>query len=455
MIAPNGQEKNYRHLQVVEPGQKPKGDYLCKLLGEDIEFDAAALHALAEEGCTAVHYDLLVLCAAIELTDRHWRRNQTWSRNLHLTVPVIELSIWNSVRVKTALEGVLRYLTCDNWQFTFVQAKNRNPCEWQLKLSSPDVKTFVIAYSEGLDSRAVSALSGNGSEALCIRVTNNHNKTQEGDSFFTQIPFTVNNKNGKEGSFRTRGFQFAAITAIAANIRGVKRIVVPESGQGAISSAIRPLHRLYSDYRNYPTFFRKLEHFFEQLLAYKVEFDQPRLWSTKGETLKAFLQLPGKTPEHLINTRSCWQTRHIVNVAGTQKQCGLCAACLLRRMSMHAAGIKEPEHTYVIHDLSATEEFTAMSQLSNVNNDRVNMVDYGCVATRHFQHFANMAELPLDQLFVYALEIAEATGCSVEDTLKNLKMLLSSHAEEWESFIAAQGQHSFLRKWKENCKWSI
>lgn len=455
MLALEKQEKNYRDLRVIEPGQKPGNNGLSKVLGEDIAFDAAVLNALAEDGCKPVHYDLLVLCAAIELADRHWERSQKWSRNLHLTIPVIELAIWQSREVMTALERVLRYLTCDDWQITFVQATNRNPCDWQLKLGFPDVKSFAIAYSEGLDSRAVSALSGTWSEALCIRLANNHNKTKEGDSFFSQIPFTVNNKDGREGSFRTRGFQFAAITAIAANIRNVKRIVVPESGQGALSPAMRPLHRLYADYRNYPTFFRKMEHFLERLLRYKVEFEQPRLWSTKGQTLKEFLKLPDKAHAHLINTRSCWQTRHVVNVGGTQKQCGLCAACLLRRMSMHAAGIEEPLVTYVIHNLSTSEPFVAMSELSERNNDRFNMVDYGCVATRHFQHFADMAQLTDDQLFIYALEISEATKSSVEDTLPNLKALLLSHAEEWEAFIAAQGQQSFLRKWKEGCTWSI
>ena len=52
-------------------------------------------------------------------------------------------------------------------------------------------------------------------------------------------------------------------------------------------------------------------------------------------------------------TVSCWQQNRHAGVNHRRRQCGICAACLLRRMSVHAASLTEPNDTYVWEDLSA------------------------------------------------------------------------------------------------------
>ena len=91
----------------------------------------------------------------------------------------------------------------------------------------------MIAYSDGSDSRCVSKVSGNGSDAVCVRVTKHHHVPKAGDEPFDQIPFRVEVPSSRRSSLRSRGFKFAAVTAIAAHFTG-DRIVVPESGQGAL-----------------------------------------------------------------------------------------------------------------------------------------------------------------------------------------------------------------------------
>lgn len=447
-----------RHLLIVEKGELPEGAYSKYAeIDQHIKFDSEVWDALADGGCQRIHYDLMLICAAVEFADRKWHRLQDWSRFLRLTVPVIELETWQSIEVKNNLEHVLRYLTGDVWRFDFVKAKNAEPCEFkQMRLYFDETEKFAIAYSEGLDSRAVSALEGKKTDALCIRVANKTNKPQHGDSFFTQIPFRVDKENrGRESSFRSRGFQFAAMTSIAAHIRNLERIVVPESGQGALGPAMLPLHGIYADYRNYPMFFRKMERFVEVALNHKVHFDQPRLWFTKGQTLNAFLELENKSKQDLIGTRSCWQKRHIVNVDNAVRQCGLCAACILRRFSMHAAGLEEPSGTYVIEDLTVSNAYDAMSKVPD-ENDQKNMVEYGVVGVRHFKHLADMAKLKDEKLRLHASEIAEATGLESEVVLTKLRTMLAAHAKEWEAFLAAQGEQSFLRNWTDGgTRWAI
>lgn len=443
-------------LYVLEKGQKPgrtlPKDAVTAEVGWHISFNAAVLDTFDVKGCEPLHYDMLVLCAAIEFADRRWKRPRGWRRNLNVMVPVIDLKTWQRPEVLKSLHGVLNHLTGDTWRLTFVQAKNLSPIgSRQIPLDFGKTKTFAVAYSNGLDSRAVSALSGGKEQALCIRVAGNRQSRKNGDSYFTRIPFKVKGYRGNESSFRSRGFQFAAVTAIAAQLSGVSRIVVPESGQGALGPVLLPLHNIYADYRNHPMFFRKMERFIKALLDYRLRFEQPRLWSTKGQTLRAFLNIAGKSEQHLTSTHSCWQTRRVVNVGG-RKQCGLCAACLLRRLSLHAAGVSEAPGTYIVSDLAASDSGDALSAIPQ-KADRDIMVEYGSVGTRHFQHLADLARLPDNALRVHASQIATATEATYEETLKNLRTMLVMHAEEWRAFLSTQGEKSFLRSWMDGGRY--
>ena len=450
---PNNSRPKAKSLHVIEKDQKPcrncPKDAVTAVVGREIAFDATVLDTFDANGFLPVHYDLLVLCAAIEFADRRWKRSLGWSRSLNVTITVTDLGAWRRPDVLESLHRVLGHLTYDNWTLAFVQAQNPSPIgERQGVLDFPNTKTFAIAYSDGLDSRAVAALSGDGDEALCIRVANHRQHRKTGDSYFTRIPFKVHGHRSSESSFRSRGFQFAAVTAIAAHLSNLSRIVIPESGQSALGPVLLPLHNIYPDYRNHPTFFRKMERFVTALMGHRVHYEHPRLWYTKGQTLRAFLNLPGKLERDLTSTRSCWQNRRIVNSGGTRKQCGLCAACLLRRQSLHAAGVTETPDTYVVSDLSDPDVTEALTIIPKTA-DRKIMLEYGSVGARHLQHLADMAVLPDDNLRVHVSEIAAATGSTFQESLKNLKVLLATHAEEWRAFLSAHGEQSFLKSWRE------
>lgn len=441
-----------KHLIVVEKGKGEGTGGDIAIINEHIRFRPEVLDSFNVKGFSPKHYDLMVLCAAIELADRRWKRPAGWHRDLHVTIPATDVDTWLRPAVSQSLRSVMNHLTGDSWHFSFVGASNVTPIgSRQLPLIFDQNKTFAIAYSEGLDSRAVSALSGTKDEALCIRVAGKRQRRREGDSFFTQIPFKVRGFKAKESSFRSRGFQFAAMTAIAAHLSRITRIVVPESGQGALGPALAPLHNIYVDYRNFPTFFRKMEKFIRAIFDVSLRYEQPRLWSTKGQTLSAYLALPGKEQKHLANTKSCWQSRRVVN-DGKRRQCGLCAACLLRRQSMFAAGVVEPPETYVVSDLSTGNLDVALSRIRG-KADRDIMIEYGSVGARHLQHLADLAALPDTALRIHASQIGAATAQSYHDTLQKLKMMLMTHAQEWRTFLSAQGEQSFLRGWMDGGRY--
>ena len=81
------------------------------------------------------------------------------------------------------------------------------------------------------------------------------------------VPYEV--KLGKrarvKSSARSRGFKFAVITGIAAQLARVSRIVVTESGQGALGPILASTGQSYPDYRVHPAFTRRVEKVFELL----------------------------------------------------------------------------------------------------------------------------------------------------------------------------------------------
>ena len=131
-----------------------------------------------------------------------------------------------------------------------------------------------------------------------------------------------------------------------------------------------------------------------------------------------------------------------------RKQCGLCASCLLRRLSLHAAGVREKDSTYIISDLGISNVAEALSVLSR-KEDRNIMIEYGSVGTRHLQQLADMADLPDDKLRADVRELATATNATFEETMNNLRAMLMEHAKEWQAFLSAQGKQSFLKSWIE------
>lgn len=441
-----------RNLTILEAGQSaprrgPEGRVFATM-GSEIKCDKEIFDSYCHEGWSDIHHDLLIVCAAVEFADRRWARgNAHWARHFHLTVPLIELATWQDLAVQQSLSDTLRHLTGDEWRFSFVRHEGAATSKpRQGPLFPNQQKAFAIAYSEGLDSLSVSGLYNEKDTAVSVRVSRFKQRLRKDEPPFDRLPFNVKVKPNAENSARSRGFKFAAVTAIAAQLSNVSRIIVPESGQGALGPVLLPLLNMYPDYRNHPTFFRKMEHFIAVLLGFNLTYEQPRLWHTKGQTIAAFLAKPGIKRQQVIDTRSCWQQRANVRVGGKVRQCGVCAACLLRRMSLHAAGVDEPSENYAIADLQAARFCDALPKQNSFKATNT-LYDYGYMGARHLQQLGDLARVPDNSLKPHAFQIAEALGSSVDDVTTKLRGMLVRHSEEWAVFKQHQGDNSFLQLW--------
>lgn len=441
-----------RNLHILEAGSKEprrqQTGHIYATIGSEIKCDQEIFDSYSYQGWENIHHDLLIICAAVDYADRRWARGvHQWARHIHITAPVLELKTWLDANVQLNLLATLRHLTGDEWHFTFVQYHG-NPTDKprQGPLFPNQKKKFAIAYSEGLDSLCVSGLFNQTGDAVCVRVAKHKQHLRKGERPFDRLPFDVSVKGSSEDSARSRGFKFAAVTAIAAHLSKVSRIIVPESGQGALGPVLLPLRNIYPDYRNHPTFFRRMESFIHALLGVELHYEQPRIWHTKGQTVSEFLATPGFNPEQVINTRSCWQQRHNVRVGGELRQCGICAACLLRRMSLHAAGVKEPSHIYAISNLQAPQFEDALPKENNFRATST-LFEFGYMGARHLQQLADLAAESDQILKPYVYELAEAIGTPMDDTLKLLRGMLRQHSDEWQAFTKDLGEDSFLNIW--------
>ena len=433
----------------------PEGGHVAGVENE-LYINPRAIKSYSLDGWKPIHHDLLMLAAAIECADRRLIRPWHWCREFHITLPVSDLDIWRQPKIQEHLDDVLGQLTGDTWHFDFHEGDASHYIERQeqFPLQNRDRLKHVIAYSDGLDSCCVSGLY-EPRETARIRIAGKRERIDRGMNPFDLIRFTATPASTPESSAMSRGFKFAAITAVVSQLAKVSTVIVPESGQGALGPAIILLNGVYPDYRNHPLFFRKMEKFIEELLQHPVRYKQPQLWLTKAQTIKAYLDRNTARGTHetaiknIGRSRSCWQRRKNVQVGGKIRQCGLCAACLLRRFSLHANRVDESPDTYMFTHL-ARDNYKAAIPSSPVVSPNViskSMEGYGIAGVQHFQHIADLSKETNDQLRGRVLEIAQSSGQTEYETFSNLRRLVDNHNTEWQSFLDHLGERSFVTRW--------
>lgn len=443
-------------IRVIEPGVRPRKGPLSCQIGKQVEFSTESLESYFFARWEPVAYDALLIAAAVEFGDRTQRRpSYTWQREFELRIPVHDPDRWNDRRVADALHDVLIFLTGDVWRIECYKRIEPEDQPRQSQLSLPAGVDAVIPFSNGLDSRAVAGLMARefGDRLVRIRLGS---KLQEREAVsrrreaFTSVPYQV--KPGQrpfvESTARSRGFKFALISALAAYLSGAKQIIFPESGQGALGPTLVTVGQAYEDYRSHPLFTTRMETFLYALLGHRVRFTFPRLWHTKAETLREFVDQCEDSSSWSV-TWSCWQQSRQVSVNHKKRQCGICAACLLRRLSVHAAGLSEPNDNYVWEDLSATNFPAGAAASFDPKKITRALREYAIAGALHLDHLAGLPDSAMNagRLNSSAFQLSESLGLTQADTRAKLDTLLRRHSDEWKNFMLSLGQNSFVADW--------
>nr|WIE93435.1 7-cyano-7-deazaguanine synthase [Mesorhizobium sp. WSM4875] len=440
-----------RAIDVIESGETPNKRNIVFNLDRDLEFNTQALQSYMFAAWESVIYDAMVMAAAIEFADLAIKRpTRGWTRRISLRIPVHDPDRWNSPAVLGSLRDAVEFLTGDFWAFEFIK-RSTAVLAPQESLPFPRPTEAVIAYSNGLDSRAVAGLVSNVLGDKLVRVHIGRKAAWapvvEGrPQPFIRVPykFKIKLKN-RETSARSRGFKFALISGLAAYLAGAKEILIPESGQGAFGPAlVLSATHAHPDYRNHPLFTARMARFFEALLGKPVRFAFPRLWHTKGQTLKEFAALPER--DSWQDTRSCWRDSRWSSVNHGHLQCGVCAACMLRRMSVHAAGLAEESGTYICTDLN--EDTLDKATHPDFTRRTAAFEQYAIAGTLHLDHMADMIGVECRPVIRrHAALTASALGIPKEEAEAQLVAMLERHAAEWRNFVNDLGERSFVRKW--------
>lgn len=440
-------------LDVFDTGERPRRGWRACEIGQEITFDTAGLECYCWSNREPVIFDALLLAAAVDFCDRLARRPALgWGREFELRLPVHEPERWAG-GVMERLVDALSFLTGDRWQIHFRPRKSQIGAPNQRNFDVPNPTSPILPFSEGLDSMIVSSLVEYQRKVELTRVrlgSDNGQRATGSRKPFAAVPYRVGSPRYRfaESTARSRGFKFAMLSGIASYLSKSAEIIVPESGQGALGPALVPVGQTYEDYRSHPRFTLKMEGFLNALFGHRVRFSFPRLWYTKGETLKEYLSNGGAW----VKTRSCWQQSRQVSVKGDFRQCGVCAACMLRRLSVHAAGLMETPDTYVWEHLGAQ----TFEQGAATGFDKITpaLREYAIAGTLHMDH---LAALPYSSLHAAplrrnAFQIASALELPLQDTEEKLRRMLSQHAAEWKGFIASLGTNSFIINWIDRGK---
>ena len=340
-----------------------------------------------------------------------------------------------------ALHDSLAFLTGDRWSVSFIARKSPFAVPRQFPFDIPSDISAVIPFSEGLDSRAVAGLLHNqmGNRLVRVRLGTKPSELEAISNMkqpFTSVPYRVKPTNGvfTESSARSRGFKFAMVSGLAAYLVKADRIIVTESGQGALGPALVPVGQNYEDYRNHPLFTDRMQKLLAALYGSHVRFEFPQLWYTKGETLAAFVK---ECPDGYawVNTWSCWQQSRYVSVAGRKRQCGICAACMLRRLSIHAASLTEDREVYVWENLSAsTFEAGAAKDFPRIINAQR---EYAIAGTLHLEHLARLRHSEADRgtINLAVSQLSRSRAFPGADIRARLDRLLGQHEAEWKNIL--------------------
>ena len=442
-------------VDVVELGTHSRPHWIRCEIEKNLDFNPNRLESYCLAPWEPVVFDAFLVAAAVQFCDHTKKRPATgWGRDITLHLPVHNPERWNARPVSESLHDALAFLTGDHWNVSFGARRSKVEPPLQGHFHMPDQPRVIMPYSDGLDSRLVAGLVECPGDSGLVRVrlgSKAWKRSRVGTKPlpFASVPFTVRPvARFNETSARSRGFKFALLSGLAAYLSQADTIILPESGQGALGTTLVPVGQAYEDYRNHPVFTAKMETFLMALFGHRVQFTFPRIWHTKGETLAEYIATCSDN-SGWENTRSCWQSQRQVSVNGRQRQCGICAACMLRRLSVHAGGATESKETYVWEDLTATQFKDGAAPAFGNTQPRGALYEYGIAGTLHLDHLAHLRHsrsgtMTLDRTAFQLSRVLREDQLEIKDKLNRL---LQRHEDEWEKFIHSLGSRSFVAAW--------
>ena len=304
-------------------------------------------------------------CATLrgEWTDA--KREEPWGRHLAFLIAVREPQFWETPRVKTLMQEVLRFLSNDTYSFQFV------PLEADRRAQTPYFEFHdqndwpfhepdrVLMFSGGLDSLAgivETAASGGKSVLVSHRPVSTLYARQRklfGElqkkfpGQLIHIPVWINKDErfGREPTQRTRSFLFAALGTLVAQSIDASGIRFYENGVLSVNLPVaEEALRARASRTTHPVALHLLSSLVAAVTERGLPIDNPFLFKTKAEVVRILSTYDAT--DLIALTCSC---SHLMFQTGEKRHCGRCSQCIDRRFAVAGAGLlsKDPETDYV------------------------------------------------------------------------------------------------------------
>lgn len=380
-----------------------------------------------------------------------------WARRMCLKIPLRHPDVWRSPHVDEALRRALDFFTDDEWEFEFVARRGGGrPVESRQFLFTLPVESpaRVALFSGGLDSfagaaRAVADLQDH-SLVFVSGTTNSRQRSAQREQLralrrlssrelcHVAVPFGLDRRGlprgkGEETSQRTRGFLFLTLGAVTALTAGAAELYVHENGVGAINLPYDATQVGTSNSRGvHPLSLLRMGELAEALTGGPFAFRNPYLFQTKGQMCRH--PAVRRLADYIPSTFSC--DGYPVQ-ARRRPQCGSCTSCLLRRVSLQAAGLSpyDPSDHYVC-DLLDPGARASEKQLQPLRAMEWQFRKLSQKLRGQAPWQSMVTEFP--ELQSVASELGALSGVGERQVRHSVLQLYRRYAAEWEGFSARE-----------------
>lgn len=366
--------KNKDDFGLIESGKEPY--FIFNLFNKqnksNVKTDMEQLwRRFGEKSVSNIIEDFLVIATSVFSVDKRIPRKfsiDNWSRTLKLSIPVLELGKWNSV--KEELEQTIGFLSGDKWILEFRQTNLKFRADKTNTKNLIPIEKFdsVSLFSGGLDSfcgalslsenkkntlylgfREYSLLT-NRQKELFNSINNYYSKLHNELLLFNVNPFAPIQRGGElielavESTSRSRSLLFIAGAVSVASIIGKETpVYIPENGFIGINVPLTDSRAGSCSTRTtHPIFIKSLNKILEKV-GIKNNVSNFYWNKTKGEILEEhknnviFKQF---APRTLSCSHPCLSRydRKKSDKVETPCNCGYCYPCLIRRASFVKIG---------------------------------------------------------------------------------------------------------------------
>lgn len=349
--------------------------------GRHFRLDCQAISHFLQVPLSDRMIDLLRIASTTYFADRLIRRDRSkgserWPRDISCSIRIRDLDFWGRREIRELVEDTVGFVSGDKWTFEFAADRSRN--NYSKRLDLCDTPPLVCLYSGGLDSAGglVHRLAAGVNGATIPVVVRHRNDIASavrkqlqrlGTCFETELrPLTTmfsmvrpRKLWAEESSQRARSFLFLGVGSVVAWATDSSSLELYESGIGAINPPLLASMEGSQATRScHPTLLRKMSGLVSLAAERHVAIHLPFGHLTKGEAAARSLVLNGLQDVALATT-SCvsYPLRQ-----ETGKSCGVCPACIFRRLALHAAGIEERRGSYHIDLLDGASMISPRKQ---------------------------------------------------------------------------------------------